>query len=254
MKSIVAVERWIDRVLAGESPFFSHEEWRTMTEDIKSKASLENFRRGQVHIPTRKYFKLGSDEPMKKSHYTEADCDGNSMRAQADFVLAALGADRMEQLVLEAMMEMAVGFGGGVYKDEDRKSGVPEPSIEETAEFGHSLMRTWIKAERGFSFDTKKWAEGMGWKKNLIYRLEAIISSLYVLLRLASYESFADAEKFQQGEYFQSNFLVRLKRGQIKALKDLGQTPPSHLESGEAIIRHITPNTLWMLWYELVID
>ena len=141
--------------------------------------------------------------------------------------------------------------GGGVYKDSDREAGVVEPSGTDMAEFLTNYLEIQMKRENGFLYAPGKQSKGVGWKKKLIYRVEAVTSLTYGVLHTLSFEDEIDAVEYQRGEYFEKFVRQRLIRGWLAADKkvndDFHKRSVERLEkliNSEKIIRSTPPGTL----------
>lgn len=243
------LERWLLRLLSTGKTSLSESERQVMLAELAG-VNLDSFRAGQVSIFGREYTKLVEKKrvPMNKSAYTANDADGNSLRAQADFVLAALGFRRMRTLVLACLTRSMDLPGSRVYTVEDRNEGKPEPLKNDVVEFSMRCFDDW-NLPRGFSFDPTKVGREAEWMELAMHRMEAIVSVTYVLLRLLAVSE-QEAVAYQNSEYFTDNFLRRLLNGQRKFLKAIGENDiPKCLEAPDKkVVRHLDPMILLEIW------
>jgi hypothetical protein len=245
MNGVSVLKSWLDVVVGQDMPVIISEDGRcAMKEEFHG--YLDSFRRGQVYIPGRVYAKEGQE------HYDFGNADNNSLKAQADFVLSALGRSRMQRVVEIALLDTIQRDGSKIFKKSDREAGLPEPSEEDVREYVHVMFTEWTYSAKGFVFDPTRAKKDAPWKENTLYRMEAIISSVYVLLRLISYNDSVAAEDFQFAEYFTENFVRRLREGKAKEYKALKQEVPTHLlyDDGK-IVRHLHPETILVIWTAL---
>lgn len=235
MSGLDVLGGWLGRLKKGRgSKYITFEEFNVLKSELASWVDLEPFRKGVVTSADGR-------------QYSHDNADRNSLKAQAEFVLEALEEDGMLALVLFALADAISRPGSKIYKKSDREAGLPEPTEEEVLKFVKGKFSKWVTSE--FVFDPTKAQKEVFWGDAVLYRVEAIISVTYVLLRILSHDSPGEALSYQWQPYFKDHFLVRLQEGWVKSLKAEGQEVPEHLlREDKTIIRHMHPLTVLKIW------
>ncbi len=202
-------------------------------------------------------FESGSKVKRGETEITHTDAEKNgTLKSQAEFVLAALGKSKMKVVVSKAV-EQAINQPGGDIAD---KGGEALPFIE-IAGFIEGFLHK--SGESGFEFDPGKASGQVEWKKKLLFRMEAVISSTYAVLR-----TIAEGEHgFQEGRYANKFLKQRVIEGELRARRSrLGEETAKQdaiyqrtqerlskdKEGKKAIIRHLPPQTLPVILEQLV--
>lgn len=165
---------------------------------------------------------------------------GGVLREQIGQVVEAAGMERVKGIVGEVLPEVVTMKGGAVYKKSDREAGIPEPSTEEIVAWAQEVIDRCMEPD--FKLDPKRISEGLTWKETTVYRLEAMMSMTYQMLRLCGMTTAEEAAAFQEQKM--GKFQQRLIKGAIAVFgKDVA--PPYLLEREEKeIIRYAPTGTL----------
>lgn len=195
----------------------------------KAGVDLKPFLSGEVSIEGREYKEEG------KKGYTEKDALYKAeLKAQSDFVLAALGKDRFLRMVSMAVVTASEKPGGKI------ADGLSQADL---AEFVDGYLRKKADAKTGFVYSPKTEAEksGIEWHTNAIYRIEAVVSVAYSMLAMAVKDG-EESAKFQVGSRIEKFFRQRIIRGERRSLNAREMKVPRHLlekKTDEANIRHL---------------
>lgn len=169
--------------------------------------------------------------------------EGGKLREQTLEVSRLLGKDGLNNLINEVLPKVIHQKGGGVYKDSDVKAGLPEPSDERVVFFAHTIVDRFDGDD--FVLEPVALSAGVQWREATIYRVEALISMAYQILRVCSYEGSQAAERYQWGNREMNKFRQRLIRGEIAHMgKDKAPSGLLALRSEEKNIRYSPTGTL----------
>ena len=161
-----------------------------------------------------------------------------NLAEQAGQLVAAIGAERLQRMMPELMVEIIDNPEGEVFKGEEEKS---EDVDKEIRDFVTSfLTKQIVRGE--FVFDPKSCAEE--WQKNTVYRLEAVMSVMNKLLWVMQSEEEPEDYRRQGTEGVLKHFRERVMRGAERA----GETiDPKAVRSDEKIIRFLPPKSIGVI-------
>lgn len=163
------------------------------------------------------------------------------LSGQADQLAEALGGERLKKMMPELMAEVVNNPAGEVFKGESVK---PENAEEQIKQFvgeyiGHQL------AKGEFVFDPNGYDDPQdSWKKNMVYRIEAVMSVTNKLLWILQAEESGEAERRQGTNGVLKHLRERVMRGAEKAGEVI---TPEVKRSDEKIIRHLPPRSVGVI-------
>jgi hypothetical protein len=220
-------------------PFFSENERQELRQLlVENGVNFAPFREGRAyHLESKNYF-----EQKDGTH-----------ASKFAMVNAALSPDKFRHLILSSLETTVTQPGGEVDKDAETQP------LAEISTFAQSYLEMQLgrqtrprfspltQAKRLFAAETSEESgEEPEWAKNVIYRIEAITASAYVLLRSLAYEDSAESEQFQTGKVARKQLRERLVRGKVRSFDedDPARVAWEAKLSEEKNIRHLPVDTL----------
>jgi hypothetical protein len=230
-------------ILVEDNEAFWPESERTAVRDILERNGV-NFKPLQGEVATHEGHRYTQEDAFRKE----------TLPAQTAFCLSALSRDKME-LVISRTLEHALSQpGGSVYKKSELEGGVTDPGIEGTVAYAREYFKQLIEGDIRFS--PKGQSEGVAWKENTIYRLEAIISSTYILLKTLSFDKDqgAEAQVWQTGDRVKKFLRERVLRGQARTMDkdDSARVALEKRTDQDKIVRHLPARSLGTLTQNLL--
>lgn len=163
------------------------------------------------------------------------------LSGQADQLMAVFGKEKLLRILPELIAEVVDNPGGEVFKGE---SGKPVDAKEQIKLFVSEYIDKQLTRDR-FVFDPNEFSDPReSWKKNTVYRIEAVMSVTNKLLWVLQTDDPEEAKRRQETSGILKHFRERIIRGAEKA----GEVVATEVKrADEKIIRHLPPKSVGLV-------